>query len=344
MPVIGNNVLTLTDWASRIDGDGGKVATIVEMLNQNNPILDDMVWKEGNLPTGHRITLRTGLPAVGFRQLNAGVNSTKSLTAQVDEACGIMEAISEVDVDLAKLNGDVAGFRLSEAAAFVESMNQTFASTLFYGNSGVDPERFTGFAPRYNSLTGPNGQNILSAGSVTGNDTTSIWLVGWGDNSIFGVFPKGSQAGIYHEDLGEQLVQLSVTQGQSRMKAYVDRWQWKCGLAVADWRYAVRIANIDVSALIADLNGSTVRLIELMSRAIDRLPGTGGVRPAFYMNRTVYSLLKIQAMNKSANALSLTQGLNQFDMAFEGIPVRKVDAILGQSGVDGSSTGEVVIS
>lgn len=343
MATIGNSVLTLADWANRQD-ESGKVATIVEMLNQSNPILDDMVWQEGNLPTGHRLTIRTGLPSVGFRTLNSGINSSKSLTNQVDEAVGIMEAISEVDVDLAKLNGDVAGFRLSEASAFVESMNQTFASTLFYGNAGVNPEQFTGLAPRYNSLSGTNANNIISAGSVTGNDTTSIWLVGWGNNSVFGVFPKGSQAGIYHEDLGEQLIQTSTTVGTGRLKAFVDRWQWKAGLAVADWRYAVRIANIDVSALVADTSGSTIKLIELMSRAIDRLPGTGGIKPAFYMNRSVYSLLKIQAMNKSANALSLSQGLNQFDMAFEGIPVRKVDAILGTSGVDGSATGEVVVA
>ena len=327
MATIGNSVLTLADWAKRTDDN--KVSTIVELLNQTNPILDDMLWKEGNLPTGHRVTVRTGLPSVGFRQLNSGVSTSKSTTAQVDEACGMLEAISEVDVDLAKLNGDVAAFRLSEAASFVESMNQKMATTLFYGNAGVNPEEFTGLATRYNSLSGTNAQNIISAGSVSGGDGTSIWLVGWGDNGISGIFPKGSQAGIYHEDLGEQLIQNATGIGTSRMKAYVDRWQWKCGLAVQDWRYAVRIANIDISALVADTSGSTVKLIELMSRAIDRLPAVGGVKPAFYMNRTVYSLLKIQAMNKSANALSLSQGLNQFDMAFEGIPVRKVDAILG---------------
>jgi len=337
MASIGNSALTLADWAKR--SDDGKVATIVELLNQSNPILDDMVWKEGNLPTGHRITLRTGLPTVGFRQLNSGVSTTKSLTAQVDEQCGILEAISEVDVDLAKLNGDVSGFRLSEASAFIESINQKFAQTLFYGNAGTAPEEFTGLSPRYNSLSGTNAGNIINVGSVTGSDATSIWLVGWGENTISGIFPKGSQAGIFHEDMGEQLIQNATGIGTSRMKAYVDRWQWKAGLAVQDWRYAVRICNIDVSALVADTAGATLKLIEYMSRAIDRLPSTGGnIKPAFYMNRTAYSILKIQAMNKSVNALSLSAGLNQFDMSFEGIPVRKVDSILGTSGVASEAT------
>ena len=112
------------------------------------------------------------------------------------------------------------------------------------------------------------------------------------------------------------------------MKAFVDRWQWKAGLAVRDWRYVVRMANIDIGNLTNDTTGSTVKLIEYMSRAIDRLPGVGGVKPAFYMPRGVYSMLKIQAMNKSINSLSLTQGLNQFDLSFEGIPIRKTDALL----------------
>lgn len=327
MATIGNTVLTLADWAKRID-EGGKVDTVVEMLNQQNPVLDDMLWREGNLPTGHRTTVRTGLPTVTARLLNGGVTPSKSTTSQFDEQCAMFEAISEVDVELAKLNGDEAAFRMSEASAFIEAMNQKMVSTLFYGNAGVNPEEFTGLANRYNSLSGANAQNILSAGSVTGGDGTSIWLVGWGENAIHGIFPKGSQAGIMHEDMGEQLIQVATGIGTSRMKAFVDRWQWKAGIAVRDWRYGVRIPNIDVSALLADTAGATIKLVEYMARAIDRLPSLGGVRPAFYMNRTVYSILKIQAMNKSVNALSLSQGLNQFDLTFEGIPIKKVDGIL----------------
>ena len=326
--VSSSNALTLADWAKRVD-EGGKVDKVVEMLNQTNPILDDMLFVEGNLPTGHRTTLRTGLPTVGFRQLNSGVSGSKSKTAQVDEATGIMEALCEVDVDLAKLNGDQAAFRLSEAQAFLEAMNQTMASTLFYGNQAVAPEQFTGLSPRFAASGGANSSNILKVdATASGADQASVWLVGWGENSVHGIFPKGSQAGIFHEDLGEQLIQLDTSVGGGRMKAFVDRWQWKAGLAVRDWRYVVRMANIDIGNLTNDTTGSTVKLIEYMSRAIDRLPGVGGVKPAFYMPRGVYSMLKIQAMNKSINSLSLTQGLNQFDLSFEGIPIRKTDALL----------------
>src|SRR5215510_897857 len=143
MAALGTGNLTLEDWAKRLDPDG-KVPTIVELLNQSNEVLTDMIWKEGNLPTGHRTTVRTGLPTVTWRLLNQGVAPSKSKTAQIDEQCGILEAWSEVDKDLLMLNGNQASFRLSEARAFIEAMNEEFTRVFFYGNASINPEQFTG--------------------------------------------------------------------------------------------------------------------------------------------------------------------------------------------------------
>jgi hypothetical protein len=331
MATIGFNALTLTDWAKRVDPSGDGISPVVELLNQSNEILMDMPWVEGNLPTGHRTTVRTGLPSVAWRKLNYGVAQSKSTTVTVDDACGMLEAFGQVDKDLAELNGTTAAFRLSESMAFIEAMNQTMATTLFYGDSEQNPERFLGLAPRYSTISGAtNGQNILSAGTVTGGDGTSIWLLGWGENTVHGIFPKGSTAGLQHEDLGLDTVTDAVG---GKYRAYLDRYQWKCGLALRDWRYVVRGANIDVSALVADTAGTTVRIIELMSRMIDRIPNFGGCRPTFYMNRTVFSMLRVHALNRSANALGLEQAMDQFGnpirggLSFLGIPIRRVDAI-----------------
>lgn len=330
MATIGTSALTLTDWAKRRDPDD-RVASIIELLNQSNEVLSDMLWIEGNLPTGHRTTIRTGLPSVAWRKLNYGVPQSKSTTVQVDDACGMLEAFGQVDKDLAELNGNTAQFRLSENMAFIEAMNQAMASTLFYGDSEQNPERFLGLAPRYSTISGAtNGQNIISAGSVSGGDGTSIWLVGWGENTVHGIYPKGSTAGLVHEDLG--LDTVSDAAG-GKYRAYIDRYQWKCGLALRDWRYVVRIANIDVSALVADTAGTSVNIINAMSRAIDRIPSFGNCRPVFYMNRTVFSMLRIHAMARSSNVLAIEAGLDQFgnpirgSMSFMGIPIRRVDAI-----------------
>ena len=131
-------VLTLGDWAKRLDPDG-KVPVVVELLSQTNEVLTDMLWKEGNLPTGHRTTVRTGLPSVAWRLLNAGTTPSKSTTAQIDEQAAMLEAWSEVDVDLANLNGNVNSFRLSEAMAFLEAMNQEWPRRCSTATAGSRP-------------------------------------------------------------------------------------------------------------------------------------------------------------------------------------------------------------
>lgn len=323
---LSTGAATLIDWAKKLDPTG-KIAKIVEMLNQTNEILSDMLWLEGNLPTGHRTTVRTGLPAVAWRLLNGGVTPSKSTTAQIDEQCGMLEAYGEVDKDLAELNGNTAEFRLSEAVAFVEAMNQEMCQTLFYGNSGTAPEEFTGLAPRYSSSTATNGTNVIKAPGA-GSDNSSIWLVVWGANTCHGIFPKASQAGIKHTDKGLQTVVVATGIGGAKMEAYLDHWQWKAGIALRDWRYVVRIANIDISDLIADTTGATVKLMEYMLKAIHRIPAMGMGRPAFYMNRTILEMLDIHAMNKSNVYLNIGEEEGRRKVSFRGVPLRGCDQLL----------------
>ena len=332
MATISSSNLTLADWAKRSDPDG-RVPIVAELLSQSNEILDDCVFKEGNLPTGERVIIRTGLPQVYFRALNQGIPNSKSTTAQVDEACGILEARSEVDKDLAMLNGNTAQFRLSEDSAFLEAMNQAQAETMFYGNPGTDPKKFLGLAPRYGDLSADNAVNILDAGG-TGSDNASVYLILWGDQTVYCPFPKGSKAGLTHEDLGEQTVYNS---DGTRLQAFATRYQWKNGLVVKDWRYVVRICNIDISDLLAgtgtQANTAATSLVKLMTRACYRIPNMAMGRAAFYMNRTIHSGLSINALDKSQNVLKIQEGLTQFGQAnsflsFLGIPLRKVDTLI----------------
>lgn len=338
MATLSTSNLTLADWAKRTDPEGN-VPIIAELLSQSNEILEDCVFKEGNLPTGERVVIRTGLPQVYWRALNQGIPNSKSTTAQVDEACGILEARSEVDKDLALLNGNTAQFRLSEDTAFLEAMNQTMATTMFYGNPATDPKQFLGLAPRYSALTGSNNSvNVLNAlaggGSYSASANTSVYMVVWGDNTAYCPFPKGSSAGLMHEDLGEQTVYNS---DGTRLQAYSTRYQWKNGLVVKDWRYVVRICNINTTDLLAQTNGqastSASTLIKLMARALYRIPNMSMGRAAFYMNRTVHSGLSIMALDKSQAVLKVNEGLSQFGtpyswLSFLGVPLRRVDAIL----------------
>ena len=167
MATLGTNgKVTLVDIAKSLDPTG-RVADVAELLTQTNEVLYDMPWMEGNLPTGHKGTIRTGLPTAVWRSFYQGVPPSKSTRANVEDACGVLETRSEVDIDIAKLNGNSAEFRLTEARAFVESMNQTMAQTIFYGNASTNPEQFNGLAPRYSTVNTATAQTALNSDWVS---------------------------------------------------------------------------------------------------------------------------------------------------------------------------------
>jgi|TARA_R110001592_G_scaffold148329_2_gene373123 hypothetical protein len=323
MAVLSTTNPTLADVAKRYDADG-KIDTIVELLAETNEVLEDMTFLEGNLPTGHKTTVRSGLPSSTWRKLNYGVQPSKSTTVQITDTTGMLEAYAEVDKALADLNGNTASFRLSEDRAFLESMNQTMANTLFYGDTGTDPEKFMGLSARYNSTSAESGDNIIVGGG-SGSDNTSIWLVCWGPNTCHGIYPKGSQAGLKHHDLGEVTLEDAAN---GKYQGYRTHYKWDIGMSVRDWRYIVRIPNIDVSNLTKDASGSSAALVDLMVQAVEKLPNLNLGRCVFYGNRTVSSILRRQITNTSNVRLSMDEVAGKRVMAFDGIPFRRNDAIL----------------
>jgi len=330
MATISSTVLTLLDWAKSMDPNGA-VARTIEILSQKNAILQDMLFKEGNEATGERTSIRTGLPTVYYRLINQGTPNSKSTKVQVTENAAILNARSAVDEDEASLQNNTAEYLADEGVAFLEAMNQQMATTLFYG-SAANPEQFVGFAPRYNDLAANNAQNIISAGG-SGSDNSSIWLIGWGQQTVMGIFPKGSSAGINHQDLG--VIDEDDENGDP-YRAHVNLWKWKNGLVVKDWRYAVRIPNIDISDLVEKATTQAITaataIDKLMARAIDRITDADSVNLVFYVNRTVASHLRIMAMDRSTGAVTIEPAINQFgktihQLMFLGIPVRLVDAL-----------------
>jgi len=316
---------TLLDLA-RVSDPDGKIATVVEILNETNEILEDMSWMEGNLPTGHRHTMRTGIPAPTWRKLYGGVQPNKSTTAQVTDNTGMLEAFSEVDKALADLNGNTGAFRLQEDRAHIEGMNQEVADTLFFGNEATEPEAFTGLAPRFNDLSAENADNIINEGDSS--NLQSIWLVVWGPNTVHGIIPKGSTAGLQVKDHGETVVEdASDGSNTGRMVAYRTHYRWDVGLSLRDWRYVVRIANVDINAIVKDA-ATGPDLPDLMFRALDLIPNLSAGRPAFYMSRSMRTGLRRQVPYATqASTLEMENVGGKMVTQFQGVPVRRVDAL-----------------
>lgn len=333
---------SILDWARSVDPDG-TAAVIAEMLSQCNEILKDMIYQEGNLPVGHKVTVRAGLPQGTWRSANQGVAGSKTLNAQFQFAIGELVDYSFVDKSIADLNGNASKYRYNEDMGHLEGLSQQISSGLFYLNEGTTPQAFTGLSNYYSTVstaTAQSAKNVLDAGG-TGSANASLWLVCWGDNTIFGIFPKGSPAGLQYEDKGD--ITPAYDANGNRFEAYTSYFVQKIGLAVKDWRYGARIANIDTTT--AGLFGVTPPdLFALMSRLVVRIPtltrrSSGitesdapgdpkpGVNPVWYCNRTVRESLDIQAIRDKNVLLSSKDYAGEPIMMFRDIPIRVVDSL-----------------
>lgn len=334
--------LSLLDWSKRV-GPDGSIDDIAELLSQCNEVFKDMIWRESNLPTGHQSTIRTGLPSGTWRSMYGGVAPTKSTTAVIIDGLGQLEAVSQIDKALAELNGQVAATRMSEDNAHLEGLSQNMAQVIFYGNKGTVPTQFTGFSPRFNSVTtstAANARNVLNAGG-TASANASLWLIGWGDETCFGIFPQGSKAGLQFEDRGD--INFILDSANNPFRAYTSWFEWRAGLCVKDWRYITRICNIDTTTV--GLQGLTPPdLFALMSKAVVRLPTMSkrvsgitetdapdepspGIAPAFYCNRTIREYLDIQAIRDKNVLLTPKEYAGDPVTEFRQVPIRVVDAL-----------------
>ena len=214
-----------------------------------------------------------------------------------------------------------------EERAHLEGLNQEIVDTLFYGNEDSEPEAFTGFSPRFNDTSAANGDNIVTGGG-SGTDNASIWLIVWSPQTCFGIIPKGSVAGLQRTDMGEQTIEdASAGSNTGRMQAYRTHYRWDAGLTVRDWRYVVRIANIDKSALVKDA-GSGADLPDLMFQAMTLIPNLSLGRAAFYMSRNTMSFVRRQATNAtSGSTLTIDNVGGKMTTHFSGIPLRRCDSL-----------------
>ena len=345
MAAIGSTFYNLVDLYKEQNPDGS-LATVIEMLMEHNPMLEDAVAVECNNGTDHVHTIRTGLPDVTWGKLYKGIPQSKSRKAQVKDTTGFVEGLSTVDTRILEMSTDRGAVRLSEANSYLESMEQEVASKLIYGNTASDPEQFLGLAPRFNDFSAPNGGQIIDAAINSPTpDNTSIWFIGWGEGRTQLLYPKGTQAGVKRDDKGQQ----RVTDGNNDAY-YVEEelFTHHVGLAVADWRYITRVANIDVATMIADpsnIDGNGTSLFDVLRKAYwktqSRRPQklqTGSMgRFAIYCNSDV--LQGLDALSTNSGGTDNFARLKPIELegkevlSYRGMPLRETDALLNTESV-----------
>jgi NAD-specific glutamate dehydrogenase len=178
MATLGNTYVDLIDIYKQTDPDGS-TATIIELLKEQNPILDDAIAMECNKGGEHVHTIRTGLPTVTWGALYKGIPQSKSGQQQVTDTTGFVEGLSSIDTRVLDLAGDKKNsVRLNEAMGFLESMNQEAASGMFYHDTATTPEKFKGLSARYNTLSGgSHGNQVVSAGNAASRHSAISWMI-----------------------------------------------------------------------------------------------------------------------------------------------------------------------
>jgi hypothetical protein len=313
---------TLLDVIKRLRPDGSVEQQMADTLSKELPLLKDMPMREGNLPTGHQITSKTALPSPTWRRFNQGVDPKKGKTLQYVETCGLLEDFSKIDVQEADLNGNAAAYRASEDNMFLEAYGQEVGRALWYESVATNPERLHGLTVRYPATTGYTASKyVLKPGTNSGSNCDSVWLITWDEDRIFGIYPKASIGGLQSEDMGKQLVPDS---NNKQFLAYVTHYAWKIGLAVKDYRYAVRMQwDPDDSTNFADTAKGMFTAMENMLATVWKV----NQNSRFYMSRTARAKLGAQLANNDARfGQTNLNGVELVD-TFMNIPIRIDDSL-----------------
>lgn len=324
-------VRTLAEWGAFYKRDG-RPNDVIELMDQENTILDDILWREATDYDGHRTALRVKLPTVYWRRLYRGIDVSKSQVTVVKDPVGMLEGRSVIDAKLLQIHQSQAkAYREQEARAFMESMREELATAIFYGDIKDDPDGIHGLDPRYTFSDAPN---VVDAGG-TGNNLTSMWGVVWGDNEVTGIFPKDSPAGLQHKDLGEDDV---YDEDRRAFRGVSDLYEWNVGLSVRDWRCVVRIANIDTTKLeLSKGEAGFIDLHRLTIKAKNMIPASKRPRMKWYVNQDVMTAIEMQATDagnvtlvyRTEDARSGGPLFKSYTVAdLHGNPVRQNDAIL----------------
>jgi hypothetical protein len=112
------------------------------------------------------------------------------------------------------------------------------------------------------------------------------------------------------------------------MQAYRTHYKWMTGLTVRDWRYVVRICNIDKSLLKKDAATGGADLPDLIFQGMNLIPNMNFGRPVLYMSRDTMTFIRRQ-LSSATNLSTLSRenvGGTMTD-TFQGVPMRRCDSL-----------------
>lgn len=334
MSALGAELVTLADVAKSKDKQIGKVA---EVLVKENPMLNDIPYIPMNEKTIHKEDIRSALPEVYYRKANQAIPASKSTVEERTFTASHFESKSQMDEAVAKRGGAdrVAYNRWNQAQGHIQAMGQEHASLVIYGSPDDSHLKSAGFMDVYSTVNTSNAETAKQVidGGGTGSDNTSILLVHWGELSVFGVYPEGTQAGLKRVDrsAGGKLVpipRLDSNGNAGTIWGYEEQFEIDHGLVVKDYRQASRGCNIDVVLLKSGVGAAD--LIDIMISMKYKIHNPEQGQGVWYVNSTIEAFLHKQSLTAvgAGAGLSYDNYQGKKILMFLGMPIRRSDALL----------------
>lgn len=313
-------------WAARI-------------LDRMCPLIRVMPMIESNQMLSNVATRTDYLPSPGTRRFNEGVLPTVAHNIPLNDPIALFYDYSEVDKDQCDIQNDPTAWRQDQDANHMEGFRQKLESMMWYGNLAQDQGTFNGLATRFNNLESfPNGDqswqpNVWNGGAATGS-VTSAWMIEFGKNKVYGIYPHMTAAGLSARDLGESTKEIATTTAggpalNQLLQVYRTLLMWWVGIQVVDERCVQRICNINPAVL------STNNFDEnIFIEAKNWLPDAGeNPGTAIFVNRWLKTQIDIRAVSQKINTY-FTQEPGSGDVfgrpvtRFQGIPIFVAEKLL----------------
>ena len=310
------------------------------VLDRMTPLVRMLPLKASNNILSNIATRTDSLPVASTRRWNEGIKATTAKNTPLNDPIALFEDYSEVDKDLWEIQNNPNAWRADQDMNHIEALFQLMESTLFYGNLTSNPGAFNGLATRFNNLESyPNGDtswqpNVWNGGQASGN-CTSAWMIEFGDDTVYGIYPPNSPAGLNVRDLGEVTKELASgtgAVGQNYMyQGLRTMLRWYLGIQIGDERCVQRICNINPVGFSGPAGFDENIFIE----AKNWLPRAGEAPGTIILvNRALKSQIDIRAVSQKINTYFTPPSDNSMDVfgkavtKFQNIPIYVAEKIL----------------
>lgn len=254
-------------------------------------------------------TKKTANPAVGFRDINDGVENFKGTYSQVTNTLKFLDASFAVDEAAALV--DERGVDHIMGIEAISHMAQAMAEIeeqIFYG-TGNQAAGFSGLANQTN-LDGLADAQVVNAGGTTASTGSSCWLIRTGEEDLQMLW--GNQGVL---TISERMRVERAGSSSGRFWALAHAIHGWAGLKIGTTYSAVRIANLTADSG----KGLTDSLI---SQALEKFPANRGP------NYIVMNRRSMGQLQRSRTATNPTGAPAPFPTEAFGIPVIVTDRIL----------------